>query len=428
MADRRVDFLLIGGGVAAASCARTLRESGAEGSILVVGREQDPPYERPPLSKGYLAGESSREDALFLPADWWEENDVELLTRVSAMKLDTAARVVKLSSKEEVSYGAALIATGANVRRLRVDGSDLDGIHYLRAFGNADALREDALEAGRVVLIGGSYIGCELAATLSGLGVSCSILMQEEVTLERVLGREVGGWVQGQLESRGVEVFGGDSLERFEGPADGRVERVVSAGGRSIECGCVAIGAGVTPDVMLARAAGLTLGERGGVACSGSLETSAPGVYAAGDVAEWESALHGGPALVEHFEVAVAHGRVAGLNMLRGALAGGAGGGAGIAPAPAPAPVEFDEVPYFWSDLADWGSLEYVGVGVGDAVLRGSLDGGDFTAFYLDAGRVVGACTSGRSADLDHARRLIRTRATPSADALGDDATDLASL
>jgi 3-phenylpropionate/trans-cinnamate dioxygenase ferredoxin reductase subunit len=428
VADRHVDFLLIGGGVAAASCARTLRSGGSSGSILVVGREQDPPYERPPLSKSYLAGGSTREDALFLPADWWEENDVELLTRVSAMKLDTAARVVKLSSKEEVSYGAALIATGANVRRLRVDGSDLDGIHYLRAFGNADALREDALEAGRVVLIGGSYIGCELAATLSGLGVSCSILMQEEVTLERVLGREVGGWVQGQLESRGVEVFGGDSLERFEGPADGRVERVVSAAGRSIECGCVAIGAGVTPDVMLARAAGLTLGERGGVACSGGLETSAPGVYAAGDVAEWESALHGGPALVEHFEVAVAHGRVAGLNMLRGALAGGAGGGAGIAPAPAPAPVEFDEVPYFWSDLADWGSLEYVGVGVGDAVLRGSLDGGDFTAFYLDAGRVVGACTSGRSADLDHARRLIRTRATPSADALGDDATDLASL
>jgi 3-phenylpropionate/trans-cinnamate dioxygenase ferredoxin reductase subunit len=481
VADRHVDFLLIGGGVAAASCARTLRSGGSSGSILVVGREQDPPYERPPLSKSYLAGGSTREDALFLPADWWEENDVELLTRVSAMKLDTAARVVKLSSKEEVSYGAALIATGANVRRLRVDGSDLDGIHYLRAFGNADALREDALEAGRVVLIGGSYIGCELAATLSGLGVSCSILMQEEVTLERVLGREVGGWVQGQLESRGVEVFGGDSLERFEGPADGRVERVVSAAGRSIECGCVAIGAGVTPDVMLARAAGLTLGERGGVACSGSLETSAPGVYAAGDVAEWESALHGGPALVEHFEVAVAHGRVAGLNMLRGALAsagggggasagGGAGAGAGMGaaqppppgparapgqapppppgpaqpPGPAPAqapgpaqppepgpahpPVEFDEVPYFWSDLADWGSLEYVGVGVGDAVLRGSLDGGDFTAFYLDAGRVVGACTSGRSADLDHARRLIRTRATPSADALGDDATDLASL
>jgi 3-phenylpropionate/trans-cinnamate dioxygenase ferredoxin reductase subunit len=137
VADRHVDFLLIGGGVAAASCARTLRAEGAEGSIAVVCREKDPPYERPPLSKSYLAGSSGREDALFLPATWWEENSVELLTRVSVMKLDLGERVARLSSKEEVSFGSALIATGANVRRLRVDGSDLDGIHYLRAFGNA---------------------------------------------------------------------------------------------------------------------------------------------------------------------------------------------------------------------------------------------------------------------------------------------------
>lgn len=407
MADRRVDFLLIGGGVAAASCARTLREGGS-GSILVVGREKDPPYERPPLSKSYLAGRSSREDALFLPPAWWQENDVDLLTRVSAMKLDTDARVAKLSSKEEVEFGAALIATGAMVQRLRVDGADLDGIHYLRAFGNADAIREEALSAGRVVLVGGSYIGCELAATLTSLGVSCSILMQEEVVLERVLGREVGGWVQRQLESRGVEVHGGDELERFEGP-DERVERVISAGGLSLDCGCVAIGAGVTPDVMLARSAGLALGERGGVACSSRLETSVPGIYAAGDVAEWESALHRGPALVEHFEVAVEHGRVAGLNMLGG-------------------DVELDTVPYFWSDLADWATLEYVGVGVGEAVVRGSLEDGSFTAFYLDADRVVGAATVGRADDLDHARRLIRARATPARDVLADEGTDLARL
>ena len=411
MADRHVDFLLIGGGVATASCARTLRSEGAEGSVLVIGREQDPPYERPPLSKGYLAGRSSKEDALFLPASWWEENDVELLTRVSAMKLDTSERAVKLSSKEEVSFGSALIATGANVRRLRVDGSaDLDGIHYLRAFGNADALREDALSAGRVVLVGGSYIGCELAATLTGLGVSCSILMQEDVVLERVLGRSVGAWVQRRLEERGVEVHGGDELGRLEG-SDGRVERVVSAGGLSLECGCVAIGAGVVPDVMLARAAGLELGLLGGVACSAALETSAPGMYAAGDVAEWESALHGGPARVEHFEVAVGHGRVAAVNMLGGSQS-------------------YEDVPYFWSDLGDWATLEYVGVGIGsgEPVVRGSLDGESFTAFYLDGGRVVGAVTVGRSGDLDDAARLIRSRAEPDAAALADEGTELRKL
>jgi 3-phenylpropionate/trans-cinnamate dioxygenase ferredoxin reductase subunit len=408
VAGRRVDFLLIGGGVAAASCARTLREQGAEGSILMVGREKDPPYERPPLSKGYLAGKSSRDDALFVPASWWDENDVELLTRVSAMKLDVDARVAKLSSREEVEFGQALIATGANVRRLRAEGSDLDGIHYLRAFGNADAIREDASSAERVVLIGGSYIGCELAATLTALGHPCAILMQEEVTLERVLGPDVGRFVQRGLEERGVEVHGCDELGRFEGDGE-RVTKVVSRDGLELGCGCVAIGAGVAPDVMLARSAGLELGPLGGVACDSRLETSVPGIYAAGDVAEWDSSLHGGPALVEHWEVAVAHGSLAAENML----------GAGR---------DFDTVPYFWSDLADWGSLEYVGVGPGGAVVRGSLDDGDFTAFYLDGERVVGAATSGRSADLDHARRMIRERATPGREALADEGKGLADL
>jgi 3-phenylpropionate/trans-cinnamate dioxygenase ferredoxin reductase subunit len=160
---------------------------------------------------------------------------------------------------------------------------------------------------------------------------------------------------------------------------------------------------------MLARSAGLALGDRGGVACSARLETSVPGIYAAGDVAEWDSPLHGGPALVEHWEVAVGHGRVAARNML---------GGDEV----------YDEVPYFWSDLADWAALEYVGVGPGEAVIRGSLDDGDFTAFYLDSGRVVGAVTNGRSGDLDHARRMIRARATPAPGALSDEGTDLEGL
>jgi 3-phenylpropionate/trans-cinnamate dioxygenase ferredoxin reductase component len=383
VADRHVDFLLIGGGAAAAHCARALN---GHGSVLMVCREKDPPYERPPLSKSYLAGHSSRGDAELLSPGL----DVEVLTRVSVMKLDTEARVVKLSTKEEVEFGSALIATGAMVRRLKADGSDLDGIHYLRTFGNADSLREDALSAGRAVLIGGSYIGCELAATLTGLGVSCSLLMQEDVVLERVLGRTVGGWVQRKLEERGVEVHGGDSLARFEGSGEGRVARVVSEGGLSLEGGCVAIGAGVVPDVMLARAAGLELGPLGGVACSAGLETSAPGVYAAGDVAEWDSALHGGSARVEHFEVATGHGRVAASNMM---------GGSSV----------YEEVPYFWSDLGDWASIEYVGVGIGsgEPVIRGSLDGDSFTAFYLDGDRLVGAATVGRSEDLDDARELI---------------------
>jgi 3-phenylpropionate/trans-cinnamate dioxygenase ferredoxin reductase component len=386
LAGRDVDFLLIGGGVAAASCARTLRAEGAEGSILVVGREADPPYERPPLSKDYLAGTIGRDEALYLEP----EPGVEVLTRTSVMKLDTGERLARLSNKEEVRFGKALVATGAMVRRLRVDGSDLDGIHYLRAFANADAIREDAASSGRVVLIGGSYIACELAATLTALGHSCAMLMQEEVTLERHFGVEVGRWVQRQLEDRGVEVHGRDELDRFEG-SDGRVTKVVSKAGLELEGGCVVLGTGVVPDVMLARAAGLELGEGGGVLCSARLETSVPGIYAAGDVAEYRSALHGGPAKVEHHEVAIAHGRTAALNMLGGDR-------------------EHDEVPYFWSDLADWASMEYVGVGGGESVVRGSMDDGDFTVFYVDGGRVVGALVVGDSGDLDEARRMISER------------------
>jgi len=208
--SRDVDFLIVGGGIAAGSAASALRARGAEGSIVLVGREADPPYDRPPLSKGYLAGTESREDATFEIPD-----GVEVLTRTSVMKLDAAERVARLSTKEEVAFDKALLATGANVRRLRVEGSDLDGIHYLRAFGNADAIRSDAEDAERVVLVGGSYIGCEVAATLTGLGKRCTILMQEAVPLEHHFGSEVGRFIARILDEHGVELVGSDELERF---------------------------------------------------------------------------------------------------------------------------------------------------------------------------------------------------------------------
>jgi 3-phenylpropionate/trans-cinnamate dioxygenase ferredoxin reductase component len=410
LAARSVDYLLIGGGIAALSCAEELRAAGADGSIVVVGREEDPPYERPPLSKGYLAGASSREDAFLKPPDWWDSNEIELLTRKSVMKLDADERVATLPGGEELRFGSALLGTGANVRRLRVDGTDNDGIHYLRAFGNADAIRADAADASRVVLVGGSWIGCEVAATLAAGGRDVSLVMLEEVCCENHLGAEVGRFVHTLLESHGVDVHPRSEVERFEGSDAGRVSSVVLSSGESIECGCVVIGAGVVPDVLLARSAGLELGERGGFLCSASLETSVPGVFAAGDAAEWDSPLHGRHARVEHFEVAAAEGRTAARAML---------GQQAV----------HDEVPYFWSDLADWATLEYVGIEVGTPVVRGSIDAGDFTAIYVDdGGRVVGAATVGGGDDLEHAKRLITERATPERAALGDEGTDLASL
>jgi 3-phenylpropionate/trans-cinnamate dioxygenase ferredoxin reductase component len=409
VADRSVDYLVVGAGLAGASCAIKLRDEGAEGSVLLVGREPDPPYHRPPLSKEYLRGEESREDTLVRPADWWEATGVELLTRTSVMKLDPSERVARLSSKEEVRFESAVIATGANVRRLRAEGSDLEGIHYLRTHGNSDAIRADAEEAERVVMIGGSYIGTEVAASLTALGKRCTILMQEEVTLERPFGGRVGGFFQGVLEEHGVGIVGGDELNRFEG-SDGRVERVVTKGGRELACDCVVVGAGVMPDTMLARSGGFEVGERGGLACDSRLQTSVPGVFAAGDMAEYESVLHGGRRLrIEHWDVAQRQGETAALNMLG-------------------ADTPHEAIPYFFSDLADWTSMEYVGPGSGEPVVRGSLDDGEFTAFYVEGDRVTAALTVGRSDDLEHARQFMREGAARDPDSLADLGTDLASL
>ena len=405
---REVDHLLIGGGLAAASCAAKLREEGADGTILLVGREPDPPYDRPPLSKDYLRGESERGDALVHPDEWWDENDVELLTRTSVMKLDPGEHVAKLSNKEEVRFGNALLATGANVRRLRVDGADLDGIHYLRAFANSDAIREDASNAKHVVLIGGSYIACEVAASLVARhGVHCSLVMLEDVVLERHFGSEVGGFFQGVLEEHGVSIHGGDELERFEGSGE-RVGRVITKAGLELEADCVVVGAGVTPDVMLAKAAGLDLGESGGVKCTASLRTSAPDVFAAGDICEYESPVHGRSLRVEHWDVAAEQGKTAALGMLG-------------------RETPHETIPYFFSDLADWASMEYVGPGTGDAVIRGSMEDGEFTAFYVDGGEVTAALTVGRSDDLDHARRWIAGGGAPGPEVLGDVGTGLRS-
>jgi 3-phenylpropionate/trans-cinnamate dioxygenase ferredoxin reductase subunit len=389
MSARKVEHLLIGGGLASANCARWLREEGADGEIVLVGREPDPPYNRPNCSKGYLQGKEQREEAYFRPNEWWSEQKIDLLTRTSVSSLDVQSRTAKLSNKEEIEFGKALIATGANVRRLNVDGCQLEQIHYLRTLGNADAIREGVADAGEVVLIGGSYIGCEVAASLTLLGKHCTIVMQEQQTLERGFGAQVGRFFQEMLESHGVRVHGGDELERFEG--DGRVAKVVTRGGLELAADAVVIGAGVTPDVQLAERAGLQIGERGGVACSSRLESSEPGVFAAGDICEYVSVVHdGAPMRIEHWDVAFNQGKTAALNMLG-------------------KDVPHEEVPYFFSVLADWGELEYVGPAYewDEEIVRGSLAEGSFSNWYLKDGSVKAALSFGRSDDLDHARRLI---------------------
>ena len=393
MADRDTDILLIGGGIASATAAATLRDEGFEGSILLAGRELDPPYHRPPASKGYLRGRESKDDALVRPAGWWEEHGVELRTRTSVIALDPAARTAKLSSREEVGYGQALVATGAMVRRLSAEGAQLDGIHYLRTLGNADTIRRDVEGIERVVCVGGSYIGSEVAASLTELGKRVTVLMQEAHPLERQFGARAGAYFRGVLEVHGIEVIGSDEVERFEGEGEGddaRVARVITKGGRTLAADAVVCGVGAQPDVMLARRSGLALGELGGVLCDSRLRTSAEHVFAAGDICEYDSVVHGRAMRIEHEEVAAAQGATAARNMLG-------------------ADTPHDVVPYFLSDLSDWASLEYAGPALSwdEEVVRGSVDDGAFAIWYLDAGRVRAMLSVGGGGDVEQANALI---------------------
>jgi 3-phenylpropionate/trans-cinnamate dioxygenase ferredoxin reductase component len=409
VADREVDFLLVGGGMAGASCASELRKQRAKGSILLAGREPEPPYERPPLSKEYLRGDAERADAYVNEPSWYEENEVELLTGKNVMSIDAEAKTAKIQGGEEVAFGQALLATGANVNILRLEGAENEGIHYLRAYGNADAIREDAKAAARVVLVGGSYIAAEVAASLAGSGTECTMVAVEEVALSRTFGKDAGRFFQEGLEEHGITYAGGETVAAFEG--DGRVSSVLTESGRSFECDLVVVGAGVKPDVMLAQRAGLEVDD--GILCDSKLRTSAPGIYAAGDVCNYDSVVHGRRIRVEHWDVAMQQGMHAAHNMLG-------------------ADADYDVVPYFFSDLADWASLEYVGPAVDwdQEIWRGSRDEGEFSLWYLKGGKVAGCLSVGRSEDLAEARRLLAdgVDVAGAVDRIADADADLSSL
>jgi 3-phenylpropionate/trans-cinnamate dioxygenase ferredoxin reductase subunit len=387
VAERTVKYLLIGGGMASANCARHLREQGADGEVLLVGRELDPPYNRPPLSKQYVRGEEKMDDIVFRPQSWYEENDVELLTRTSVVSLDPGAGTATLSNKDEIKFEKALIATGSNVNVLHVDGAEMEGIYYLRTVRNSDALREELEKAERIALVGGSYIGTELSASFTALGKQCELVMLEEVTFERFYGPEVGRYFQDVLTEHGVKVHASQELERFEGDGK-RVRKLVTKSGLEVECDFVVIGAGVHPETSLAEQANIETNR--GVMTDKFLETSAPGVYAAGDIAEYDSIVHGRRLRIEHWDVAFNQGKTAALNMLGREQ-------------------PHDVVPYFWSDLADWSSMEYVGPASDwdEVWWRGTPEEGKFAALYVKDGRVAAALTVGRSDDLAVAQRLL---------------------
>ncbi|MFT4034743.1 MAG: FAD-dependent oxidoreductase [Patulibacter sp.] len=413
MAELSRDVLIIGAGVAGASTAKELRRLGYAGSILLLGRELDAPYERPPATKEYLAGKIARDAATWLSADWCAEHDVELRLRTSVLKVDTAAKIAKLQGGDEVSYQHVVFATGANVRRLNIDGNDLEGLHYIRALRNADSIRGELPQVQQAATIGGSYIGCEVAATLQSHGIDVTVVMQEEHPMQLGFGVQAGRYVRSVLEANGVTVLGGKQVEGLLGD-DERVEWLRCTDGTEVPAQLVVLGIGAVPDVMTAKGAGLELGESGGIKVDAQLRASAPGVWAAGDCAEFESVLFGDRRRIEHQDVAIEMGRTVARN-INGA------------------DEDFAFVPYFWSDLSDWLSLEYVGnasKGWDEELVRGSIDEGTFSVWYVKDGVLAATLSIGRAEDLMQARRLIAQRAPVEAlrDAVPDLDADLAAL
>lgn len=399
-------MIIVGGGMAGASAAQTLRAEGFDGRIVLLGEEPELPYERPPLSKGYLTGKTARSSVYVHDAAFYAEHDIEVRTGARVTALDLASSEVVLETAERLGFDRLLLATGASPRRLQVPGGDLEGIHYLRDVADADALRESLAAGGRLVVVGAGWIGAEIAASAREQGLEVTVIEPAPVPLARVLGPEAGGFYARLHTDHGAELLLGTGVAGFEG--SGRVERVVTSEGRSIAADAVVVGIGVQPRTELAERAGLTVDD--GVVVDELLRTSHPHVFAAGDIARAFHPFYGEHIRVEHWATARDHGAAAARNMLdRG--------------------VPYDTLPYFFSDQYESG-MEYRGRAVDwdRVVFRGDPGTGQFLTFWLQEGRVL----AGMNVDVwdvgDDIERLIRSRTPVDPDRLSDTDVPLAEV
>jgi len=397
-------FVIVGASLAGAKAAEALRSEGFEGRIVLIGAESHRPYERPPLSKGYLQGEAERETVYVHQAPFYEESEIELRLGQTAVNLDAGRRQLTLDSGERLEFDRLLLATGARPRRLAIPGSELEDIHYLRSLDDSDALRRRLDDGGRLLVIGAGWIGCEVAASARQKGLEVTVIHPGSVPLERVLGEEVGGIYRDIHLDHGVQMQPGVRAEAFEGSRG--VERVRTSAG-VVECDLVVVGVGVEPATALAAQAGLAVDD--GVVVDSRLETSVPGTFAAGDAAK-----HAHPVLgslrVEHWANALHQGPAAARNMLEGDQ-------------------PYERLPYFFSDQYDVG-MEYAGHARDwdDVVVRGDVGSREFIAFWLKDGRVLAGMNVNVWDVTEAIARLINQRVIVDENRLADPDTPLEEL
>jgi 3-phenylpropionate/trans-cinnamate dioxygenase ferredoxin reductase component len=381
-------FIVVGASLAGAKAAETLRAEGFDGRLVLVGTEQERPYERPPLSKDYLRGEVGREKVFVHEESFYAEQGIELRLGRTAERLDTSKRELTLDGGEQLSYDRLLLTTGAEPRRLSIPGGDLDGVFYLRSVEDSDRLRERLDRGGSVVVVGAGWIGAEVAASARQRGLDVTVIDPASVPLERVLGPEVGAVYRDVHTDQGVNMLLGTGVEAFEG--DGAVARVRTGDGSVIDCDFVVVGVGVEPRTRLATEAGISV--ENGILVDEHLQTDAPGVFAAGDVANANHPFFGERIRVEHWANALNQGPAAARNMLGRAE-------------------PYDRLPYFFSDQYDVG-MEYSGFARTweRVVFRGDPASREFIAFWLDKGRVVAGMNVNVWDVTDPVQRLIRER------------------
>ena len=380
--------VVIGAGLAAAHVAQTLREGGYQGPVTLVGEEPLPPYERPPLSKGYLQGQAEESDVLVHDDAWYATAGVDTRLGVTATAIDRHARSLTLDAGESIPFDRLVIATGASPRSLDIPGNDLAGVRVLRTLADSTALRSALAEGTRAVVIGAGWIGLEVAAAARGAGCEVTVLEAAEVPLRRSLGERIGGYFADLHRSHGVDLRLGVATTAIEG--DGGRATAVRVGDQLFPADLVVMAVGVTPDVTLAVGAGLDTDN--GIVVDERLRTSDPAILAAGDVANAFNPTLGRHLRVEHWDNAIRQGRLAGQVIL--------------------GRVErYDWQPYFFTDQYDLG-MEYVGHGGpdDDVVIRGDLGDGAFIAFWLRDDTVTAAMNVNIWGVNDDLRRLVGRR------------------
>ena len=399
----RQRIVIVGAALCGGTAAATLRREGFDGQLTVIGAEQHLPYERPPLSKSFLRGETSFDDTLVESAAFWPDNEVELRLGTKVVGVDASGRFVELEGGERVPFDQLLITTGARNRRFPIPGLELPGVYDLRTVEDAERIRAETMPGREVVIAGMGFIGAEVAASLRQKGLSVTGIDGNVAPLARVLGEQVGGVLEAIHRDKGVRMHFEDRVASFEGTQ--RVERVVTAGGLTVDCDFVVLGLGVEPVTDFLEGSGIELDN--GVVVDELCRTSVEGIFAAGDVANHNNPVFGRRLRVEHWQNAIKHGQAAAVSML----------GKGS---------PYRAVYWFWSDQYEV-NLQYAGYHTewDELVVRGSLEARNFLAFYVKEGRVLAAVGIGRGEEVQRCMPLIEAGAPVDPDKLSDEAVDL---